>query len=63
MIRLIEQWVLSLRLSVYYFDRLARRLFVEKLRSPYFSSQKVNSYNKTILSCLLLSSKLTKYIF
>jgi hypothetical protein len=24
----IEQWVLSLRLSVYYFDRLARRLFV-----------------------------------
>jgi hypothetical protein len=24
----VEQWVLSLRLSAYYFDRLARRLFV-----------------------------------
>jgi hypothetical protein len=47
---------------VYYFDRLARRLFVEKVRSPYFSVQKVNSYNKTILSCLLLAYKLTKYI-
>jgi hypothetical protein len=50
------------RPAVYYFDRLARRLFVYKLSSSFFSRAKVSSYNKTVLSCLLLTYELTKYI-
>lgn len=46
---------------VYYFDRLARRLFVEKLRGN-FGAEKAHSYNRTILACLLAESKLTRLI-
>lgn len=57
----VEQWALSLRLIVYYFDRLARRLFIEKIRNKFYSD-KNHSYNRTILACLLAESKLTRWI-
>jgi hypothetical protein len=50
-----------LRLVVYYFDRLARRLFIEKLRGE-FSSEKAHSFNRTILACLLTEAKITRWI-
>lgn len=57
----IEKWALSLRLVVYYFDRLARRLFVEKLRGE-FGAEKAHSFNRTILACLLAEIKITRWI-
>ncbi len=58
---MVEEWALSLRLVVYYFDRLARRLFVEKLRGQ-MGAERSHSYNRTILACLLAENKLTRWI-
>ena len=60
-IRRVEEWVLGFRLIVYFFDRLARRLFIEKLRGS-FSPEKTHTYNQTIFGCLLLSDKITRHI-
>lgn len=57
----MEQWILSLRLAVYFFDRLARRLFVEKLRGN-FPAEKNHSYNNVILGCFLTEKKITKWV-
>ena len=53
-------WALALRLVVYFADRLARRLMVERIRGN-FSPERAHVYNQTIFGLLLLGHKVTTY--
>ena len=47
----VKLWVLGKRLILYYFDRLGRRLMIEKSKQG-LTGEIAHSYNKAILSCL-----------
>ena len=57
----IKNWMLGLRLILYFFDRLGRRLVVEKIKER-LEGDLAHSYNKVILSCLCFEKRLAKEI-
>jgi hypothetical protein len=55
----LESWMLGQRLVLYFFDRLARRLIVEKAKQQ-ITGEAAHNYNRAILSCLVFEKRLTK---
>lgn len=54
------EWALGLRLVVYFADRLARRLLIERVRGA-LGAERAHVYNQAIFGLLLLAHKVTTY--
>ena len=60
-IQKIETWMLDNRLILSFFDRLARRLIVEKTKEQ-LTGETAHSYNRAILSCLVFERRLIRQL-
>lgn len=51
--------MLGQRIILYFFDRLGRRLIIEKVKQEMVG-EVAHSYNRAILSCLVLEGRLAR---